>query len=247
MIAWRSRLPLRVRQSLCQKGEPSLASSGHDATMATQTRRLDEMTTLVAHLGLDSEDCDAEQVCGELTLSAKNGASWRGRLSMTALDEAERVRRNRGATPGDLVEASLILRVAVDYDLGSYGVACDWEQALVEVSDGLVTVKAPVRPLPQPGIGRSAHVVVELVDMLPNYATWQVEDEKGQVADERELPATDLEAHDLDSLVERVREAWQSFASSAGVRATEGLSLRLSVTTLDAGSCGELRVFARVR
>ena len=76
--------------------------------------------------------------------------------------------------------------------------------------------------------------------MNPTYAAWQVEDADGRILDGSELGAADFASGDLDSLVAHVRTEWKTVAAAAGVSATEGLSVRLSVTTFETGTCGEL-------
>ncbi len=83
--------------------------------------------------------------------------------------------------------------------------------------------------------------------MNPTYAAWQVEDADGRILHESKLGAADFAAGDLDSLVAHARTEWKTAAAAAGVSATEGLSVRFSVTTFESGTCGELRVFARVQ
>jgi hypothetical protein len=219
--------------------------------MTTQAVRLDEVTNLVADVEFGDSGVGGWPADGELALSVGSAESWRGRLSMTALDEAERVWALR-ASADRLTdeEAKGVLRAAVDCDAAFYGLTVDWEQARVEVRGSVARVAARVWSLPEAVVGvteRRASVILELVDMRPTYAVWQVEDAGGRLVDEQVLVVADLDGPDVESMWDRARAAWWPMASSAGWSAAEGLNLRLSVSALEAGSCGELEVSAAVR
>jgi hypothetical protein len=219
--------------------------------MTTQAVRLDEVTELVAHVEFGDSGVGGWPADGELALSVGNGESWRGRLSATALDEAERVWAARASADGLTdQEAAGVLRAAVDCDAAFYGLTVDWDRARVEVDGSVVRVAAAVWPLPEVTVGVTelrASVVLELVDMRPTYAVWQVADARGQLVDEQELVVADLDAPDVESLAALARAAWRSMAASAGWSAAESLNLRMSISDLEAGSCGELEVSAAVQ
>jgi hypothetical protein len=219
--------------------------------MTTPAVRLDEVTELVAHVEFGDCGVGGWPADGELALSVGNGESWRGRLSIAALDEAERAWATRasGKRLTDQ-EATGVLRAAVDCDAAFYGLTVDWERARVEVNGSVVRVAARVWPLSEVMVGvtaQRASVALELVDMRPTYAVWQVEDAGGQLVDEQELAVDDLDAPDMESLWDRARTAWRSMAASASWSAAEGLSVRISISDLEGGSCGELVVSAAVR
>ena len=237
------RAMLTMPQSDCQTG-----LGGHDVGM---TPLLIEVTDLAAHVQFGDAGVGGWPADGELALSVGAGESWRGRLSVSALDEAEVVWARRASADGLTDQESRdVLRVAVDCDAAFYGLAVDWEHARVEVNGSVARVAARVRALPAPWVGlteRRASVVLELVDMQPMYAAWRVEDSGGRLLEERELAVADLAGPDVESMVDRARAKWASLARSAGLSAAEGLSVRLFVSDLEAGSCGELEVSAAVR
>lgn len=219
--------------------------------MTTEAVILDEVTELVAHVEFGDSGVGEWPADGELTLSVGNGESWRGRLSVTALDEAERVWATR-ASANRLTdqEATGVLRAAVDCDAAFYGLTVDWERARVEVNGSVVRVAARVRALPEVMVGVTelrASVILELVDMRPTYAVWQVEDTGGRLVEEQVLVVADLDGPDVESMWDRARAAWWSMAASAGLTAAESLNLRMSISDLEAGSCGELELSAAVQ
>ncbi len=218
--------------------------------MTTQNLRLDEVTELAGHVELGDSGVGGWPADGEIALSAGTGESWRGRLSDTALDAAEHVWATRTSARGlSDQEAIGVLRTAVDYDARFYGLTVDWPKARVEVDGAVVRVSATVHRTPEVVVGsstRRASVVLELVDMHPTHAAWQVEDADGGLADEQDLAVADFDAPDLGTLWERARYAWTSLTLSAGLSAAEGLTMTLAVSDLDEGSCGELRVSAAV-
>ncbi|MCR6491135.1 hypothetical protein [Cellulomonas sp. P24] len=219
--------------------------------MRTQTLSLDDVTNLVAHIDFGDSGVGGWPADGEIALSAGTGESWRGRLSDTALDKAERAWATRAPAEGPTdQEAEDVLRAAVDCDTRFYGLTVDWLRARVEVDGAVVRVAATVHRTPEAIVGtggRRANVILELVDMHPTHAGWQVEDAHGGLADEQDLAVADFDAPDLGTLWERARYAWTSLALSAGLSAAEGLTMTLAVSDLDEGSCGELRVSAAVR
>ena len=83
--------------------------------------------------------------------------------------------------------------------------------------------------------------------MRATYAVWQVVNAAHQLVNERVLVVADLDAPDVESMWDRARAAWWSMAASAGLTAAESLNLRMSISDLEAGSCGELEVSAAVR
>ena len=212
--------------------------------------RLDEVTALVAHVDFGDSGVGAWPADGELALSVGAGESWRGRMSLTALDEAELVWARRSSAGGLTdPEAVAVLRAAVDCDAAFLGLFVDWERARVVVVGSVARVAAKVRPLPERLVGlteRRASVVLELVDMRPSYGAWKLEDADGQLVVERELVVAGLDGPSVESLGGWARATWRSMATSAGLRAAEGLNLRLFISDLDAGSCGELEVSAAV-
>ena len=211
--------------------------------MTTQAVRLDEVTELVAHVEFGDSGVGGWPDDSELALSVGNGESWRGRLSVTALDEAERAWAMRASANGLTdQEATGVLRAAVDCDAAFYGLTVDWERARVEVDGSVVRVAARVRALPEVMVGvteQRASVILELVDMRPTYAVWQVEDAGGQLVDEQELVVADLDGPDVESLWDRARAAWWSMAASAGWSAAEGLNLRLSISDLEVSAAAQ--------
>lgn len=219
--------------------------------MTTQQRTLDEVTELAATIEFGDAGVGGWSADGELVLSAGTGESWRGRLSDTAMDEAERAWATRAPAEGPTdQEAVGVLRAAVDYDARFYGLSVDWPRARVEVDGAVVRVSATVHRAPEAVVGTSgwrANVILELVDMHPTHAAWQVEDADGRLAGEQVIAVADLDTPDLATLWERARSTWTSLALSAGVNPAEGLNTTLAVSDLDEGSCGELRVSAAVR
>lgn len=219
--------------------------------MRTQPLSLDDVTELVAHVDFGDSGVGGWPADGEIALSAGTGGPWRGRLSDTALDAAERVWAARAAARGLTdQEAMDVLRAAVDLDAGFYGLTVDWPRARFEAGGAVARVGATVHRALEVVVGatgRRASVVLELVDMHPTGAAWQVEDAAGRLAAEQVLAVADLDAPDLATLWERARSAWATLAPSAGLSAAEGLTMTLAVSDLDEGSCGELRVSAAVR
>jgi hypothetical protein len=219
--------------------------------MTTPAVRLDEVSELVAHVEFGDSGVGGWPADGELALSAGNGESWRGRLSATALDEAERVLAKRASAAGLTdQEAAGVLRAAVDCDAAFYGLTVDWYRARVEVDGSVVRVAAAVWPMPRVMVGVTgprASVIFELVDMKPTYAVWRVEDSGGRLMQESELVVADLDGPDLEARVDRARTAWRSMAASASWSAAQGLGVRISISDLDEGSCGELIVSAAVQ
>ena len=219
--------------------------------MTKQNLKLDEVTELAGHVEFGDSGVGGRPADGEIVLSTGTGESWRGRLSDTAMDAAEHVWATRTSARGlSDQEAVGVLRAAVDYDARFYGLTVDWPQARVEVDGAVVRVSATVHRTPEVVVGvsgRRASVILELVDMHPTHAAWQVEDTDGGLADEQDLAVADFDAPDLGTLWERARYAWTSLALSAGLSAAEGLTMTLAVSDLDEGSCGELRVSAAVR
>ncbi|MCR6491104.1 hypothetical protein [Cellulomonas sp. P24] len=206
--------------------------------MSTQPLSLDDGTNLVARIDFGDSGIGGWPADGEIALSAGTGESWRGRLSDTALNKAERVWAARAAARGLTdQEAMNVLRAAVDLDAGFYGLTVDWPRARVEANGAVARVAATVHRALEFAVGTStprASVVLELVDMHPTHATWQIEDAAGRLVDEQALAVADLDAPDVAPLWERARSAWTYLALSAGLNPAEG-------------SCGELRVSAAVR
>lgn len=219
--------------------------------MTTPAVRLDEVTELVAHVEFGDSGVGGWPADGKLALSAGNGEPWRGRLSATALDEAERVWAKRASADGLTdQEATAVLRAAVDCDAGFYGLTVDWDRARVEVDGSEVRIAAAAWPLPDVMVGvteRRASVILELVDMKPTYAAWQVEDTGGRLMEEHELVVADLDGPNLEAMVDRARTAWRSMAASASWSAAQCLSMQISISDLEGGSCGGLVVSAAVR
>ena len=219
--------------------------------MTTPAVRLDEVNELVAHVEFGDSGVGGWPADGELALSAGNGESWRGRLSATALDEAEQVWAKRASATGPTdQEAAGVLRAAVDCDAAFYGLTVDWDRSRVEVDGSVVRVAAAVWPIAEVMVGvtdRRASVILELIDMRPTCGVWQVEDAGGRLVEERELVVADLDGPDLEAMVDRARTAWRSMAASASWSAAEGLGVRISISDLEEGSCGELIVSAAVR
>lgn len=219
--------------------------------MTTQPLSLDEVTDLVAHIDFGDSGVGGWPADGEIALSAGTGEPWRGRLSDTALNKAERVWAARASARGLTdQEAMDVLRAAVDLDAGFYGLTVDWLRARVEADGAVARVAATVHRTPEVVVGTSgqrANVILELVDMRPTHAAWQVEDADGGLANEQDLAVADFDAPDLGTVWERARSAWTSLTLSAGLSAAEGLNTTMSVSDLDEGSCGELRVSAAVR
>ncbi|OIQ87999.1 hypothetical protein GALL_301390 [mine drainage metagenome] len=219
--------------------------------MTTQKLTLDEVTELAATIEFGDSGVGGWPADGEIVLATATGELWRGRLSDTAMDAAEHVWATRTSARGlSDQEAVGVLRAAVDYDARFYGLTVDWPQARVEVDGAVARVSATVHRTPEVVVGtstRRASVVLELVDLHPTHAAWQIEDAAGRLADEQALAVADLDAPDVASLWERACSAWTSLARSAGLSAAEGLTMTLAVSDLDEGSCGELRVSAAVR
>ena len=219
--------------------------------MTTPAMRLDEATELVAHLEVGDSGVGGWPADGELALTGGDGQWWRGRLSATALDEAERVWAARASANGLTgEEATGVLRAAVDCDAAVYGLTVDWDRARVEADGSVARVAAAVRPLLDVMVGVTglrASVILELVDMRPTYAVWQVASAARQLVSERELVVDDLDAPYVESMWNRARAMWWSMAASAGLSAAESLTLRMSISDVEAGSCGELEVSAAVR
>jgi hypothetical protein len=219
--------------------------------MTTPAVRLDEVTELAAHVKFGDAGVCGWPVDGDLALSVGSGESWRGRLSATALDEAERVWAKRASANGLTgEEATNVLRAAVDCDAAFYGLTVAWDRARVQVDGSVVRVAAAARPLPAVMVGVTvlrASVILELVDMRPTYAVWQVEDAGGRLMEERELVVADLDGPDLEAMLDRARTAWRFMAAAASWSAAQGLSVRISISDLEGGSCGELVVSAAVR
>jgi hypothetical protein len=219
--------------------------------MTTPAVRLDEVTHLVAHLEFGDSGVGGWPADGELALSVGPGESWRGRLSVTAMDTAELVWARRASAQGlSEEEARTVLRAAVDCDAAFYGLIVDWDHARIEVQGTVARVAARVWSLPERLVrvtDRRARVIVELVDMRAMYAVWEVTDPTGRLVEQRELGSADLDGSGIESLWDRARATWTSMAASLGWSAAESLNLRLSVSTWESGSCGELEVSAAVR
>ncbi len=219
--------------------------------MTTPLVRLDEVTHLVAHVDFGDSGVGGWPADGELALSVANGEPWRGLLSRSAMDEAERVWAGRASAEGlSEAEARAVLRIAVDYDAGFYGLVVDWDHARLLVDRSVARAAATVRSLPERRVGvtdRRASVAVELVDMRAAYAVWQVTDPMGQLIDERVLAPGDLDGADVEALSDRARAMWSSMATSLGWSAAERPTLRLSISTFESGTCGDLEVSAAVQ
>ena len=113
----------------------------------------------------------------------------------------------------------------------------------------MVLVAAAVHRSPEVVIGvrqRRASVILELVDLHPTHAVWQVRDAYGRLVGEHVLAVAALDAPDLGTLWDRARSAWMSLSLS-GLSAAECLNMTLPVGDFCAGSCGELPVSATVR
>jgi hypothetical protein len=234
--------------SVADCGDCLLVPGGHDEAMTTDRVTLDEVTHLHAYVEFGDAGVGSWPADGEFSLSVGGDESWRGRLSLTALDLAERAWSGRGRAEGlSDEEAKAALRVAVDCDAAFYGLVVAWDKAHVEVEGSVARVAARVWSLPEVLVGlsdRRASVVMELVDAHPTYAVWQIEDAAGTLVTERELALADLDGPTAESRWEHARAAWWASAKSDGCNTAEALGLTLSVSDFESGSCGELRVSA---
>lgn len=211
---------------------------------------LNEVTHLLAHIVLGDSGIGGWPLDGELVLSTGPDEAWRGRLSLTALDHAEEVWASRSlAKRLTKSDATAVLRAAVDCDAAFYGLVPDWVDARVEVEASIARVSASVRHLPEPVTGltdQRASVVLELVDVHPKYAVWQVDDPSGALLEEEALGVEFFDGPDLEALWRQARAVWSEMVARTGWTPAHDPDLNVTVHQLEAGSCGELRVSAWV-
>ena len=196
------------------------------------------------------------------------GVPWDGRLGLArgvapgverimsqgAMDAAE-VEWREHSDPLRPESGIAILRAAVEHEAAFHELVVDWAGAVwsTEVEGHVVKVKVPVRPglvVPVTHTGapaRRASVRVELVDGVPTFAEWLVEDGPGgRVFDREELGPRELAGGTVEDLWDRAQEAWTALAYLGGYRAVTTIDRRADVTVGPDGTCGEVEVSAWV-